>query len=137
MKPQSAKNIVHKLIIANLTVVFILMLLGAGHAKSLKSQGPPFPFPGGKKGQEAITALQGRLPEVASKHFAVGRSRPRHARAEESHEIQPLHRHATPDAAGRGARREAIRYRHRTRTERVAGKGLRSAAVGGRRPVRR
>jgi hypothetical protein len=68
MKPQSAKNIVHKLIIANLTVVFILMLLGAGHAKSLKSQGPPFPFPGGKKGQEAITALQGRLPEVASKH---------------------------------------------------------------------
>ena len=68
MKPHHVKKIVHKLIIANLIFVFILMLFGAGYAKPLKSNGPPFAFPGGKKGQEAITALQGRLPEVASKH---------------------------------------------------------------------
>ena len=68
MKPYRAKDFVRKLIIANLTFIFILLLLGAGNAKPHKSPGPPFPFPGGKRGQEAINALQNRLPAIASRY---------------------------------------------------------------------
>ncbi len=55
MKPPTAKNIVHTLIIPYLTFVFILLFLGAGYAQPLKSQGSLLSFPGGKSGQEAIT----------------------------------------------------------------------------------
>ena len=68
MKPYPAKDIVRRLIIANLTFFLIMLLAGAGYAKPTKTPGPPFPFPGGKRGQEAITALQDRLPEVASRY---------------------------------------------------------------------
>ena len=66
MKPHHAKDIVRRLLIANFTLIFILMFLGAGNAKPLKSQRTP--FPGGKSGQEAITALKERLPKVASRY---------------------------------------------------------------------
>ena len=65
MKPHPVRDIVNKLILANLTFIFILMQLGVSIAKD---PAPPFPFPGGKRGQEAITALQDRLPEVASRY---------------------------------------------------------------------
>jgi len=68
MKPPTAKDIIYTLIIPNLTFIFILLFLGAGYAQPLKSKGPPFPFPGGKRGQEAITALRDRLPKVASRY---------------------------------------------------------------------
>jgi hypothetical protein len=68
MKYHQTKSIAHRLIIVNLLIVFHLVLLGAGNAKTLQSQGPPLSFPGGKRGQEAITALQERLPEVASRY---------------------------------------------------------------------
>ena len=63
MKLCTARNILNKLIIASLSFIFFLMLLGISNAKQ---PGPP--FPGGKKGQEAITVLQDRLPEVASRY---------------------------------------------------------------------
>ena len=63
MKPYTSKNIIYTLIIPNLTFIFFLMLLGISNAKQ---PGPP--FPGGKRGQQAITALQDRLPEVASRN---------------------------------------------------------------------
>ena len=66
MKPHHLKDIVRKLIIVNFTFIFILVFLGAGNAKPLKSQRPH--FPGGKSGQEAITALKERLPKVASRY---------------------------------------------------------------------
>ena len=72
MKPHRVKDIVRRLLTVNLTFVFLLVLLGSGHAKPLKSQGPPFSFPGGKRGQEAITALQERLPKVASRYGKSG-----------------------------------------------------------------
>jgi len=68
MKFYRPKNRVRQLIIANLTFIFILVLLATGQAKPTKSPGPPFPFPGGKRGQEAITALEDRLPAVASRY---------------------------------------------------------------------
>jgi hypothetical protein len=68
MKPHYANEFVKRLIITNLTFIFLLVLLAAAQAKPLKQQGPPFSFPGGKRGQEAITALQGRLPAVASRY---------------------------------------------------------------------
>jgi hypothetical protein len=68
MKPHRAKDIVNRLITVNLSLVFTLVLLGAAIAKPLKSPGPPFSFPGGKRGQEAITSLQERLPGVASRY---------------------------------------------------------------------
>ena len=66
MKPHHTKDIVRRLLIANFTLIFILMFLGAGNAKPLKSQRTP--FPGGKRGQEAIIALQDHLPEAASRY---------------------------------------------------------------------
>jgi hypothetical protein len=63
MKLYTARNILNKLIITSLSFFFFLMLLGISNAKQ---PGPP--FPGGKRGQQAITALQERLPEVASRH---------------------------------------------------------------------
>jgi len=68
MKTPTEKNIVSALIIPGLTFVFILLFLGITYAKPLKPKGPPFPFPGGKRGQEAITALRHRLPQVASRY---------------------------------------------------------------------
>ena len=68
MESTRVNDIVRKLITANLTFILLLLLVGAGHAKPLKSQGPPFPFPGGKRGQEAINALRERLPHVASRY---------------------------------------------------------------------
>ncbi len=68
MKNHYAKNLVRRLIITNFTFIFLLVLLTAAHAKPFKSHGPPFSFPGGKRGQEAITALQNRLPQVASRY---------------------------------------------------------------------
>ena len=68
MKYHQTKSIAHRLIIANLLIVFHLVMLGADNAKPLQSQGPPLSFPGGKRGREAITALQERLPEVASRY---------------------------------------------------------------------
>ena len=44
--------------------VLVLILL----SQPTMGQGPPFSFPGGKRGQEAINALQNRLPEVASRY---------------------------------------------------------------------
>ena len=68
MKSYRAKSIIRRFIMANLLVVFTLMLIGTGNAKADKPPGPPFSFPGGKRGQEAITALQERLPAVASRY---------------------------------------------------------------------
>jgi len=69
MKPHRCKETVaQKLIIVNLTMLFLLVLLGTGYAKPPESAGPPFSFPGSKKGQEAITALRDRLPAVASRY---------------------------------------------------------------------
>jgi len=67
MKPSAVKN-VYTLIIPHLTFIFILLFLGAGYAQPLKSQGPPSRFPGGKRGQEAITAMRDRLPGVAFRY---------------------------------------------------------------------
>jgi hypothetical protein len=68
MKPHGTKSIVRKLIFAYFIFIFVLVLVGSGNAKPFKPQGPPFSFPGGKRGQEAITALQDRLPAVASRY---------------------------------------------------------------------
>ena len=68
MIPQRAKNTVHKVLIATLTLIFILMLLGAGNAEPRNRDRLSLRFPGGKRGQEAITALQDRLPQIASRY---------------------------------------------------------------------
>jgi hypothetical protein len=68
MKTKRTNNIVHRLIIATLLIVFHVILLGEADAKPLTSPGQPFSFPGGKRGLEAITALEDRLPEVASRY---------------------------------------------------------------------
>ncbi len=68
MKTHTVKDIVRRLTVVSLTIIFFMMLLGVGYAKSQKSPGPPFAFPGGKRGQEAINALQDRLPKVASRY---------------------------------------------------------------------
>jgi hypothetical protein len=44
MKLYTAKDIVHRLIIPNFTIIFILLSLGAGYAQPFKSQGAPIPF---------------------------------------------------------------------------------------------
>lgn len=64
MKPHRVKKIVKQSILFNLAAVLILLLLGTAHAKPPEAR----PFPGAKRGQEAIAALQGRLPEVASRY---------------------------------------------------------------------
>jgi len=68
MKTKRTNTIVRRLIMATLLIVFHVILLGAGNAKPLTSPGPPFSFPGGKRGREAVTALEERLPEVASRY---------------------------------------------------------------------
>ena len=68
MRPYTAKNVVHKLIIPNLSFVIILLFLGVGYAQPFKSQDTPVAFTKGKRGQEAIIALQDHLPEAASRY---------------------------------------------------------------------
>ena len=68
MKSHHAKNSVRQFLVAILTSFFVFLLLGTGMAKPSKSPGPPFPFPGATRGQDAITALQDRLPAVASRY---------------------------------------------------------------------
>jgi hypothetical protein len=69
MKQYTAKDIVYRLIITNLIFIFTLLFLGAGYAQPLKFQDNSIiSFTRGKRGQEAIIALQDRLPEVASRY---------------------------------------------------------------------
>jgi hypothetical protein len=68
MKLYTAKDIVHRFIIPNFTFIFILLFLGIGFAQPPENSAPPFSFPGGNRGQEAILALQDRLPEVAFRY---------------------------------------------------------------------
>ena len=65
MKSCRPKKFAHTLVTAILSIVCFFMLLGISNAKQ---PGPPFAFPGGKRGQEAINALRERLPEVASRY---------------------------------------------------------------------
>ena len=46
-------------------VFFLSCVLFLGSAKAA---GPPFPFPGSSRGQQAIEALADRLPAVASEY---------------------------------------------------------------------
>ena len=71
MKSQHTRNLVNSLLVVNLCLFMVLILLGSAHAKPLNAQGPPFSFPGGKRGQEAVLALHQKLPDIAS-HY--GRS---------------------------------------------------------------
>lgn len=68
MKKRHAKDIFQSSIVITLSLLFILMQSGAGLAKSSRSAGPPFPFPGGKRGQVAIESMKDRLPAVASRY---------------------------------------------------------------------
>ena len=68
MKFYPKKYIVSSFILPNFTFIFILLFLATGYAQPHNPPGPPFPFPGGRKGQEAISALQDRLPQVASRY---------------------------------------------------------------------
>jgi len=68
MKPRGIKNSVDRLLVVNLSIFLVFFLLGGAHAAPLKNQGPPFSFPGGKRGQEAILALQQKIPEIASRY---------------------------------------------------------------------
>ena len=65
MKSQYLKKIVKTLAIATFVIVCLVILPGLSSAKQ---PCPPFSFPGGKRGQEAINALRERLPEVASRY---------------------------------------------------------------------
>jgi len=68
MQPFTAYKVCSRLIFQCLTPVFILMFVGAGFAQTLQPAGPPISFPGGRRGQEAISALQDRLPAIASRY---------------------------------------------------------------------
>ncbi|MBW2522017.1 MAG: PKD domain-containing protein, partial [Deltaproteobacteria bacterium] len=65
MKPHDAKHTKdagYKMLAASLAFIFLMLLVAAAGAK------PPSAFPGGKRGQEAIVALQERLPAIASRY---------------------------------------------------------------------
>jgi hypothetical protein len=65
MKSQRLKRIVKTLAVAIISTAYLVMLPGMSNAKQ---PGPPFSFPGGKRGQQAIDTLRERLPEVASRY---------------------------------------------------------------------
>ena len=71
MKPHDAKHGKdggRKLLVATLAGTFLVLLVAAAGAKPQNAARPPSFFPGGKRGQEAIAALQQRLPAIASRY---------------------------------------------------------------------
>ena len=68
MKPQHIKHSVSRLIVLKLCLLMVLMLFSSVHARPSETQGAPFAFRGGKRGQNAILALQQKLPSIASRY---------------------------------------------------------------------
>ncbi len=71
MKPHDAKHTKdakHKMLAASIAFIFLMLLVAAAGAKPQTAAKPPSAFPGGKRGQEAIVALQERLPAIASRY---------------------------------------------------------------------
>ena len=69
MKPQHVKNSVSRLIVLKLCLLMVLMLFSSVHARPSETQGAPFAFRGGKRGQNAYLGGT-RDAKIASKTFS-------------------------------------------------------------------